>query len=166
MSRRPSAPPGTMLIWLKASRPMLNRWFCTLGAGGHAAGGPHRPGGQLPVYIHFGQLWPLPYTGAQGVEPDAILPQVIELLKPGDVLAHPFTRHPGGFVDKHGRVHPLVHEALARGLRVDVGMAPILVSRWRGLRLMPGLCRIRLGRTCMAITPGCPDGGYSRDASG
>jgi dihydroorotase len=75
----------------------------------------------LPLYIHFGQLWPLPDTGANGIDPDGILPQVIDLLKPGDVLAHPFTRHPGGFVDKHGRVHPVVREALARGLRIDVG---------------------------------------------
>src|SRR5262245_58979991 len=70
----------------------------------------------LPVYIHFGQLWPVPETGAKNVDADDILPQVVELLKPGDVLAHPFTRHPGGFVDKSGRVHPIVREALARGL--------------------------------------------------
>ena len=75
----------------------------------------------LPVYVHFGQLWPMPRQGALPVDPDSILPQVIELMKPGDVLAHPFTRHPGGFVDQHGVLHPLVREALARGLRVDVG---------------------------------------------
>lgn len=76
---------------------------------------------QLPVYVHFGQLWPLPDTSNQDVDPDGILPQMVELLKPGDVLAHPFTRHPGGFVDKQGRVHPVVQEALARGLWIDVG---------------------------------------------
>jgi dihydroorotase len=75
----------------------------------------------LPLYIHFGQLWPLPDTGTVEVDPDSILPQVLDLLKPGDILAHPFTRHPGGFVDKSGRVHPVVREALARGLRIDVG---------------------------------------------
>jgi dihydroorotase len=75
----------------------------------------------LPVYVHFGQLWPLPDTGANDVDPDGILPQMVELLKPGDVLAHPFTRHPGGFVDRQGRVHPMVNEALARGLWIDVG---------------------------------------------
>jgi dihydroorotase len=76
---------------------------------------------QLPVYVHFGQLWPLPDTGDKGVDPDGILPQMVEILKPGDILAHPFTRHPGGFVDTHGRVHPVVQEALARGLWIDVG---------------------------------------------
>jgi dihydroorotase len=75
----------------------------------------------LPLYVHFGQLWPLPEAGAGSADPDAILPDVVELLRPGDVLAHPFTRHPGGFVDRHGHVHPVVKEAMARGLRVDVG---------------------------------------------
>ena len=75
----------------------------------------------LPLYVHFGQLWPLPKSGGSDPDPDSILPQVVELLRPGDVLAHPFTRHPGGFVDRHGHVHPVVREALARGLRIDVG---------------------------------------------
>ncbi len=75
----------------------------------------------LPLYVHFGQLWPLPESGAGGADADAILPEVVALLRPGDVLAHPFTRHPGGFVDRQGRVHPVVKEAVARGLRIDVG---------------------------------------------
>jgi dihydroorotase len=75
----------------------------------------------LPLYVHFGQLWPLPKSGGGDANPDTILPRVIDLLRPGDVLAHPFTRHPGGFVDRQGRVHPVVREALARGLRIDVG---------------------------------------------
>ena len=49
----------------------------------------------LPLYIHFGQLWPMPEDGGMAVDPDSILPQVVELLKPGDILAHPFSRHPG-----------------------------------------------------------------------
>jgi dihydroorotase len=76
---------------------------------------------RLPVYIHFGQLWPLPHQGGQTVDPDTIMAQVLELMKPDDVLAHPFTRHPGGFVGKNGALHPLVREAVARGLRIDVG---------------------------------------------
>jgi dihydroorotase len=76
----------------------------------------------LPLYVHFGQLWPLPKTGAGGAaDPDTILRDVVELLRPGDILAHPFTRHPGGFVDRHGRVHPVVTEAMSRSLRIDVG---------------------------------------------
>jgi dihydroorotase len=76
---------------------------------------------QLPLYIHFGQLWPMPKDGHANVDPDAILGDVIDMLKPGDILAHPFSRHPGGFVETSGRLHPLVKEAIARGLKIDVG---------------------------------------------
>ncbi len=76
---------------------------------------------RLPLYIHFGQLWPLPEGGEGKIDPDRILPEILDLLEPGDILAHPFTRHPGGFVGRDGRVHPIVREALARGLRIDVG---------------------------------------------
>ena len=75
----------------------------------------------LPLYIHFGQLWPLPADGNHSVDADTILEQVVNLLKPGDILAHPFTRHPGGFVNRQGQVHPIVKEAIAKGLKIDVG---------------------------------------------
>jgi len=76
---------------------------------------------KLPLYIHFGQLWALPERGEARVDPDRILPDILDLLEPGDILAHPFTRHPGGFVGQDGRVHPVVREAVARGLKIDVG---------------------------------------------
>jgi dihydroorotase len=76
---------------------------------------------ELPVYVHFGQLWGLPGSGTNGEDVDTILTRVIPLLRPGDVLAHPFTRHPGGFVNREGDVHPVIQAALDRGLRVDVG---------------------------------------------
>lgn len=74
----------------------------------------------LPLYIHFGQLWALPENG-RTVDPDTILPRVAELLDPGDILAHPFTRHPGGFVDRTGKMHPAVAMLLKKGLKTDVG---------------------------------------------
>jgi dihydroorotase len=75
----------------------------------------------LPVYVHFGQLWGLPKSGANGEDADTIIDQVIPLLRPGDILAHPFTRHPGGFVDRDGNVHEVIRAALDHGLKVDVG---------------------------------------------
>ena len=75
----------------------------------------------LPVYIHFGQLWPRAKDPKFDVDVDTILPDVVELLQPGDILAHPFTRHPGGFVDSTGKVHPIIREALAKGLKIDIG---------------------------------------------
>jgi dihydroorotase len=76
---------------------------------------------ELPVYVHFGQLWSLPASGTNGEDVDTILERVIPLLRPGDVLAHPFTRHPGGFVNIKGEIHPVIQAALDRGLKVDVG---------------------------------------------
>jgi dihydroorotase len=74
----------------------------------------------LPLYIHLGQLWP---SAEEGPVPDAdeLIRELVPIMEPGDVLAHPFTRHPGGFVSKEGEVHPIVFEAIARGVRVDVG---------------------------------------------
>jgi dihydroorotase len=74
---------------------------------------------QLPVYIHLGTLWP----EAKGVKVDAakIIDEVVPLLDPGDILAHPFTKFPSGFVAADGTIHPLIREALARGVRIDVG---------------------------------------------
>ena len=75
----------------------------------------------LPVYVHFGQLWGLPASGANGEDVDTILERVVPLLRNGDILAHPFTRHPGGFVNRQGEVHPVIQAALDKGLRIDVG---------------------------------------------
>jgi dihydroorotase len=74
----------------------------------------------LPLYIHLGQLWP---SLEEGPVPDAdeLIRELVPIMEPGDILAHPFTRHPGGFVSKEGEVHPIVFEAIDRGVRVDVG---------------------------------------------
>ena len=98
-----------------------------------------------PLYIHFGQLWPLPSEGANGVDPDEILAQVVPLLRPGDILAHPFTRHPGGFVDRQGNVHPMVGEALAMGLKVDVGHGSHFSFRMARIALDAGIVPHTLG---------------------
>jgi len=73
----------------------------------------------LPVYVHLGTLWPQ----KEGTTVDAkmIIEQVVPLLDKDDILAHPFTRYPSGFVAQDGSVHPLVREALAKGVTIDVG---------------------------------------------
>ena len=117
----------------------------------------------MPLYIHFGQLWPLPAEGANGVDPDAILGDVVPLLKAGDILAHPFTRHPGGFVDRQGRVHGIVREALARGLKVDVGHGSHFSYRMARIALDAGILPHTLGadmhgyNTAVPAPPGTPE---------
>lgn len=74
----------------------------------------------VPLYIHLGQLWPEKEKGI--VDPDSVLEELVPIMSEGDILAHPFTRHPGGFIStRNGEVHPIVDVALERGLRVDVG---------------------------------------------
>ncbi len=74
----------------------------------------------LPLYIHLGQLWPT--QDSQTVDADAVVSALVPLMEAGDILAHPFTRHPGGFVSAEtGQVHPVVWEALERGVKVDIG---------------------------------------------
>ncbi|MEL6961551.1 MAG: amidohydrolase/deacetylase family metallohydrolase [Pseudomonadota bacterium] len=74
----------------------------------------------LPLYIHLGQLWPTKDSAT--VDADDVVQALVPLMEKGDILAHPFTRHPGGFVSAAtGEVHPVVWEALDRGVTADVG---------------------------------------------
>jgi dihydroorotase len=118
----------------------------------------------LPVYVHFGQLWPLPENGGSDVMPDEILPRVVALLKPGDVLAHPFTRHPGGFVNMDGVVHPIVSEALERGLRVDVGYGSHFSFKMARIALDAGIVPHTLGADMHGYNTRVPEPADSQTA--
>jgi dihydroorotase len=48
-------------------------------------------------------------------------PQVMELLRSGDVVTHCFNTHTLGILDQQGRLKPGVREARARGVLFDVG---------------------------------------------
>ena len=74
---------------------------------------------KVPVYVHLGRLWA--EEDGTRIDPDTVMAEVIPLLDPGDILAHPFTKNPGAFVSRDGKVHPLVFEAVARGVRIDIG---------------------------------------------
>ena len=74
---------------------------------------------ELPIYVHLGELWPP--EGEINPDMDDYLPEIVNLLEEGDILAHPFTRHPGGFVNKNGDVHPIIWEALNKGVLIDIG---------------------------------------------
>ena len=74
----------------------------------------------LPLYIHLGQLWPV--KAGTHIDADELVRRLVPLMDAGDILAHPFTRHPGGFISAEtGAVHPIVWAALERGVTVDVG---------------------------------------------
>jgi dihydroorotase len=116
----------------------------------------------LPVYVHFGQLWALPPEGANGVDVDTIIERTAALMRPGDILAHPFTRHPGGFVDKNGNVHPVIRAALDMGLKIDVGHGSHFSYRMARIALDAGIVPHTLGadmhgyNTFVPPPPGTP----------
>ena len=99
----------------------------------------------LPLYVHFGQLWGLPESGANGEDANTIMERVIPLLRPGDFLAHPFTRHPGGFINEAGVVHPIIRAAMEAGLRVDVGHGSHFSYRVARASLPAGVVPYTLG---------------------
>jgi dihydroorotase len=47
--------------------------------------------------------------------------QVMELMRPGDVVTHCFNRHTLGILDPAGKIKPSVLDARARGVLFDVG---------------------------------------------
>lgn len=73
----------------------------------------------VPLYVHLGTLWP--EIDGKIVDASAIIDEVVPLLDAGDVLAHPYTRFPSGFVGPNNAIHPLVFEAIEKGVLIDVG---------------------------------------------
>ncbi len=118
---------------------------------------------RLPLYVHVGELFPAPANAPISYELDKIVPDVVDLLEPGDILAHPFSRHPGGFVDSKGVVHPIIKEALERGLRIDVGHGSHFSFRTARRVLDAGILPTTLGadlhgyNTRAPAVPGAPE---------
>jgi dihydroorotase len=112
---------------------------------------------KLPVYIHLGTLWP----EAQGkkVKPAKIIDKVVPLLDPGDILAHPFTRFPSGFVAKDGSIHPLIKEAIAKGVRIDVGRGAHFSFKNAETVLAAGILPFTLGADLHGYNVRLKDGG-------
>jgi dihydroorotase len=71
----------------------------------------------LPVMIHMGQT-------------ASPLPQLIDLLKPGDIVTHMFAPPPNAIVDADGRILPAVLAARRRGVWFDVGNGRVGHMRW------------------------------------
>ena len=94
--------------------------------------------------------------------------RVIPLLREGDVLAHPFTRHPGGFVNREGEVHPVIQAALDRGLKVDVGHGSHFSYRLARKAIAAGIVPTTLGadihgyNTHVPAPAGTPDAACRR----
>lgn len=73
----------------------------------------------LPLYVHTGELFPV--FEPHRPEKRSVLPTILPLLKPGDVLAHVYSSMPDGIAGQDDRVPAWLHEAKARGIRFDIG---------------------------------------------
>ncbi|MBI2206130.1 MAG: amidohydrolase/deacetylase family metallohydrolase [Candidatus Rokubacteria bacterium] len=111
----------------------------------------------VPVYVHLGRLW----AEADGtrIDPDVITPEMIPLLDPGDILAHPFTKNIGAFVSRDGKVHPLVFEAIQRGVRIDIGRGGHMSFHAARLVLDAGIVPFTVGADIHGYTIRRPEDG-------
>jgi dihydroorotase len=73
--------------------------------------------GGLPVMIHMGQT-------------TSPMPELLALLKPGDIVTHLFAPPPNAIVDDRGRIFPEVLAARRRGIWFDVGNGRVGHVRW------------------------------------
>jgi dihydroorotase len=113
---------------------------------------------KLPIYIHLGTLWP-EAEGKKPVDPAKIIDEVVPLLDAGDILAHPFTRFPSGFAAEDGTIHPLVREAIAKGVRIDVGRGAHFSFKNAELVLGAGILPFTLGADLHGYNVRLKDGG-------
>jgi len=117
----------------------------------------------LPLYIHLGQLWPTKDSAT--VDADEVVRALMPLMEKGDVLAHPFTRHPGGFISAEtDEVHPVVWAALECGVTVDVGHGSHFSFDMARRTIAAGIRPTTLGADMHGYNVRVPDA--SADASG
>ena len=69
---------------------------------------------KIPLLVHIGESW------TKGTEPVAV-GDVLKYLRPGDIVTHMFTAHPGGLLDANGKLWPQVRNAKESGVLMDVG---------------------------------------------
>jgi dihydroorotase len=63
---------------------------------------------KVPIMIHMGDT-------------ASPLPEILALLRPGDIVTHMYAPAPHGILDDSGRVLPQVLQARKRGIRFDIG---------------------------------------------
>lgn len=73
----------------------------------------------LPLYFHTGELFEV--DEAHRPEPRALLPQILAIARPGDILAHAYSAMPDGVLGDDERPSPLLLDAVARGVLLDIG---------------------------------------------
>jgi dihydroorotase len=73
----------------------------------------------LPLYFHTGELFEV--DEAHRPDPRALLPEVLAVARPGDILAHVYSGQPDGVLGADNRPSPLLEKAVADGVLLDIG---------------------------------------------
>ncbi|HVW44713.1 MAG TPA: amidohydrolase/deacetylase family metallohydrolase [Amycolatopsis sp.] len=73
----------------------------------------------LPLYIHTGELYPVDETNRP--DPATIMPEVLAHARPGDVLGHCYSAMPDGILGTAPAPSAALRDAVASGVRLDVG---------------------------------------------
>jgi len=69
---------------------------------------------KLPLLVHIGESW------TKDTAPVHV-GDVLKYLRPGNIVTHMFTVHPGGLLDGNGKLWPQVRDAKQSGILMDVG---------------------------------------------
>jgi len=84
---------------------------------------------------------------------------LVPIMKTGDILAHPLTRHPGGFVSASGEIHPILLEAVKeKGIQIDVGHGSHFSFDAARRVLDEGILPFTLGADMHGYNVSVPDG--------
>lgn len=74
----------------------------------------------INLYVHLGDLWPIDPLGPQE-DPKTLALRVVEKMRPGEILGHCFTQHPGGLVNENGAVSEAATLATEMGVLHEIG---------------------------------------------
>jgi dihydroorotase len=73
----------------------------------------------LPLYFHTGELFEV--DERHRPEPRSLLPHILAIARPGDVLGHVYSAMPDGVLGGDDAPSPALIDAVAQGLLLDIG---------------------------------------------
>jgi dihydroorotase len=73
----------------------------------------------LPLYMHLGQLMPIKNEAV--IDPDKVLDEAMEFLRPGDLVGHANSAFAGSLIRIDGSLHPTARELRRLGLFTETG---------------------------------------------
>jgi len=114
-------------------------------------------GANVPIYVHIGELRRVSDEVSRAVPAETVLETILPLLRPGEIFAHPYTSEAGGYFDENGTVRPLVKDAVARGMHVDLGYGAATSIRLVRAGIDQGFLPDTLGADIHAANTIAPD---------